>query len=192
MTRFFSQLPQSAITTAKRPHDEDGHSAAKKTKREAPGLLSNIMKIRTAENGNAKNVSAAVGARLKAQEREANLKERPAAADTKCDGKKESGGKLEFSLTFKFLDHNSLKLYSMFPLLPTAVDATAKRDERRIRWADSSGKALAVAQENDVGSPDKAEVDKVQDPRLGSNRPSWSDRKKKDLLHEKELLLQAR
>lgn len=66
-----------------------------------------------------------------------------------------------------------------------------EKDKRHIRWADDSGKALAIPHEKGADPPKEAETEKSpQDPRHG--RPSWSDRKKKDLLHEKELLLHAR
>jgi hypothetical protein len=65
---------------------------------------------------------------------------------------------------------------------------------RKIHWADSSGNVLAVAQEKEESlTAAPAEVkSKSQDPRTKKSR--WgSDRKKKDLLHEKEgLLLQTR
>jgi len=54
------------------------------------------------------------------------------------------------------------------------ADARSRKDERRIHWADTSGQALEVK---------KAEP---------ARQSRWSDHKKKDIQHEKELLLQSR
>ena len=58
-----------------------------------------------------------------------------------------------------------------------------KKDKRRIHWADGVGKSLAVSDTDGEVSQAK------QEPKRKSR---WADRKKKDLLHEKEMLLQSR
>jgi len=66
------------------------------------------------------------------------------------------------------------------------LDAHSKKDQRRIHWADTSGQALAIAEEVKAGAiPKKAEPEKVRQSR-------WAERKKKDFQHEKDLLLQSR
>eukprot|EP00581_Thalassiosira_minuscula_P001952 CAMPEP_0183747954 /NCGR_PEP_ID=MMETSP0737-20130205/67521_1 /TAXON_ID=385413 /ORGANISM="Thalassiosira miniscula, Strain CCMP1093" /LENGTH=819 /DNA_ID=CAMNT_0025983671 /DNA_START=1075 /DNA_END=3534 /DNA_ORIENTATION=+ len=68
--------------------------------------------------------------------------------------------------------------------LKVDMGARPKKEARRIHWADSSGQALAVSNEgksDDV--PKKAET---------ARQSRWSERKKKDIQHEKELLLQSR
>jgi hypothetical protein len=65
--------------------------------------------------------------------------------------------------------------------LATCVDASLKKDDRRIHWADGSGKSLAVSD----GGPSKSEPEKPRKSR-------WSDKKKMEIQHEKDLLLQSR
>ncbi|KAL7470994.1 hypothetical protein ACHAXS_011293 [Conticribra weissflogii] len=154
------QAPQSATAGAKRQPEEYAPTAVKKAKRESSASsssLSNLLKKVENVNGN-RTVSAAESARLKAQERDAKLKERLGMGG-KTDGMK------------------------------VGADGSGEKDKRHIRWADDSGKALAVPQENGVIlTTDFVQEKPTKDPR----HSSWTDRKKKDLLHEKELLLQAR
>lgn len=72
-------------------------------------------------------------------------------------------------------------------LIQLAPAAVTQKKVRKIRWADSTGDNLAVAQE-------KTEL-KVEAP-IGTKKSSdprvkrWA--KKKDITHEKEMLLQSR
>jgi hypothetical protein len=60
----------------------------------------------------------------------------------------------------------------------------SKKDERRIHWADNSGRPLEAV--SNLGTTDTAK-------KTESVRPSrWSERTKMDIQHEKELLLQSR
>jgi len=155
------QAPQSSMSGGKRQLEEHAPTATKKSKRESAASsssLSNLLKKVENVNNN-RTVSAAESARLKAQERDAKLKERLGMGGNKTDGTK------------------------------VAADGSGEKDKRHIRWADDSGKALAVPQENGATlTTDIVQEKATKDPR----RSSWTDRKKKDLLHEKELLLQAR
>lgn len=60
--------------------------------------------------------------------------------------------------------------------------AGSKKDDRRIRWADSSGQALAVSGEEPIAAASETTTRKSR----------WSERKKKDMQHEKDLLLKSR
>lgn len=70
----------------------------------------------------------------------------------------------------------------------TAPSSTTQKKVRKIRWADSSGNVLAVAHEKKDSTAASPTENMSQDPRVSR----WSDRKKKDLFHEKEMLFQAR
>ena len=64
-----------------------------------------------------------------------------------------------------------------------------KKDDRHIHWADSKGQALAMSEGETVESA-AAEVKKKGPEKTRKSR--WAERKKKDIEHEKELLLQSR
>lgn len=123
-------------------------------------------------------------ARLKAAERDAKLKEeRAAAANKKKEEPKEKVG--ELSLVIRLASFWLEPVTSCYPS-PSVVDAIPKKkDERRIHWADNSGKALAVSQEEET-----ADATKKAEPTKRKSR--WAERKKKDIEHEKELLLKSR
>ncbi|KAL3804534.1 hypothetical protein HJC23_002573 [Cyclotella cryptica] len=70
----------------------------------------------------------------------------------------------------------------------SAPSTITQKKVRKIRWADSSGNVLAVAHEKKDPTAASASEPMSQDPRVSR----WSDRKKKDLSHEKEMLLKAR
>jgi hypothetical protein len=61
------------------------------------------------------------------------------------------------------------------------VDSSSKKDDRRIHWADGSGKSLVASD----GGPSKSEPEKTRKSR-------WSDKKKMEIQQEKDLLLQSR
>lgn len=67
-------------------------------------------------------------------------------------------------------------------LLDNHLEAGLKKDDRRIRWADSSGQALAVSGEEPISAV----------PETITRKSRWSERKKKDMQHEKALLLKSR
>ena len=68
-----------------------------------------------------------------------------------------------------------------------ALDAKPKKGDRRIHWADSNGKSLAVSEDG----PDlkSSETEKVPAKKRKSR---WADSKKIEIQYEKELMLQAR
>ena len=80
------------------------------------------------------------------------------------------------------------KLFRVSLLINTkATEGRPKKDARRIHWADNSGKALAVAE-----GGEEAEPVKNDEPKKKKRKSRWAERKKKDIQHEKELLLQSR
>ena len=74
-------------------------------------------------------------------------------------------------------------LLSLFNFL--FLDAGSKKDDRRIHWADGSGQSLAVSDDGPSKLEPEPEPEKTRKSR-------WSDKKKLDIQHEKELLLQSR
>ena len=151
---------------AKRPSPENTTApAAKKTKREAGSSLSNLLK--KVDNTH-KSVSSSTeteeeeAARLK-EERDASLRDKLAAANAKS---------------------KELKLNPDVP-------KKKKNDSRSIHWADSKGQALAMSEGEAVDTTPTA--DAVGDTTVKKTRKSrWAERKKKDIEHEKELLLKSR
>ena len=73
--------------------------------------------------------------------------------------------------------------YLIGPIHSDLLEAKLKKDDRRIRWADSSGQALAVSEEGPVNLLPVPEI---------TRESRWSERKKKDMQHEKDLLLKSR
>ncbi|KAL7542505.1 hypothetical protein ACHAXR_011836 [Thalassiosira sp. AJA248-18] len=65
------------------------------------------------------------------------------------------------------------------------ADSPTKKDARRIHWADNSGQALVVSK----GGKTETDAPKKSEPEI-ARKSRWSERKKKDIAHEKELLLQ--
>lgn len=62
--------------------------------------------------------------------------------------------------------------------------ATEKKTARRVKWADHFGGKIYTSQDDEGDEP---EPQHVTDPNV-----SWSDRKKRDRLREKELLSKAK
>jgi hypothetical protein len=63
--------------------------------------------------------------------------------------------------------------------------ASQKKALRKVKWADHFGGSLEEADMDDT--PDTAAVESA-----GDGNVSWTDRKKRDRLREKELLAQAK
>ena len=83
---------------------------------------------------------------------------------------------------FKILDME-MSQWRLFLFNLLFVDAGLKKDDRRIHWADGSGKSLAVSDEG----PSKPEPEPEK-----TRKSRWSDKKKLEIQHEKDLLLQSR
>lgn len=65
-----------------------------------------------------------------------------------------------------------------------------KKIDRRIKWADNDGGKLSVLR---VGEKPADKLDTVKSSKDSApHDASWSDRKQRDRLREKELLLNAR
>ena len=74
-------------------------------------------------------------------------------------------------------------------LKENAPKKNKKKDDRHIHWADSKGQALAMS-EGETAESAAAEVKKKGPEKTRKSR--WAERKKKDIEHEKELLLQSK
>ncbi|KAL7548327.1 hypothetical protein ACHAWF_011613, partial [Thalassiosira exigua] len=166
--------------SSKRSIDDHASSSAKKAKHEGSSLSNLLKKVENTNSTIKKStMSAAEAARQKAQERDAKLKERLATKVNKPEEPKVSVGKWHSTRVSRVTLDQSSCCYAGCPA------ARPKKDERRIHWADSSGQSLALSQGEQMEAVKKAEPEKTRQSR-------WSDHKKKDIQHEKEMLLQSR
>ena len=128
-------------------------------------------------------------AKREKEEREAKLKETLALANSvkPSEATENVAGELACETVSNFLFVSQQVLCLTPRYLMTATEGRPKKDARRIHWADNSGKALAVAE-----GGEEAEPVKNDEPKKKKRKSRWAERKKKDIQHEKELLLQSR
>lgn len=150
-------------------------------------------------DSNEGGISAAEAARLKAQQRSAELIAKLASVDSNGETKPQKteikpGDIAKGTYTGLLAVVNAIRLFEpdlmLIVLAVGNVDAPKKLAAKRVKWADHFGGKLESAHEiegmgSDPGAP-------IEDGGEGALPVSWTDRKKRDRLREKELLAKAK
>lgn len=168
---------QSTNVPVKRP-SEGEEPAAKKIKREAPPKPALSSLLKKVQHTNDKVASSTETNGIKEHETAKNEETKTLATNTAvAEATKDAPGKNDYFKSSADY-HPSLTRFSPSPPAPT------EKKMRKIRWADNLAVTHEKTEEAKATSPPAAK--KSGDQRV--NR--WA--KKKDISHEKDMLLQAR